>query len=234
MSKPDVPPPLRRLEDDMSELHRLLRHRTKDGGSTYLRDPGDLYATFQALTRVLDVVPTIVGLLMDHVHAWEERRALVLTPLAPADHTVPEGVDMMARLAGSGAKAQEHQVRSLGALLMVLSHYAPNVAERGPDEPAVAYDDAHTTRDAVRHLQTRVARDNIRPLDGEYIDREWLRLMVSVLFEAMREGRRADAVKTMTDPSISDGTWRPALLAVLVDMAEVVAEVQDNGREHLG
>lgn len=234
MTRPSIPPPLRHLEADMSELHKLLRSRTEDGGSTYISHPGDLYASFQSLTRVLDMVPTIVGLLVDHMRAWEERGTLLLTPLTPADHTVAEGTEMMTRFAGSGAKAQEHQVRTLGALLMVLSHYAPNVAERGPDEPAMVYEDAGTTRDAIRHLQKQVTERGVKAMDGDYLDERWLYLMLQVIGTALQEGRRADAVQTMTDPKISDGTWLPNLLALMVDVAELVAEVLDNGREHLG
>lgn len=234
MPTPSIPPPLQRLEDNMDALHKALRERTEDGGSTHIHHPGDLYATFQALTRVLDLAPTVMDLLLDHMRAWDQRDALLLTPLTPADHTVAEGIGIMTLAVSSGSKAQEHTVRALGMLLMTLSHYAPNVAERGPNEPAMDIDDAHTTRDAIRHLQTRVARDNVQIFDGDYVSEAWLYLMLQVMGNALREGRRADAVKAMTDPRISDGTWRTKALALLVSMAELIAGVQENGREHLG
>lgn len=234
MPDTSTPPPLPRLEEEMTALHKALRERTEDGGSTHLHHPGDLYATFQSLTRVLDLVPTVMDLLLDHMRAWHQRDALMLTPLTPADHTVAEGLDMMTLAVSSGSKAQEHTGYSLGMLLTVLSHYAPNVAERGPGEPAVSVDDAHTTRDAIRYLQRRVARDDVQIFNGDYVSESWLYLMIQVLGKALQEGRRADAIRTLTDPSISDGTWRPQVLALLVNMAELIASVQDNGREHLG
>lgn len=234
MPTPSTPPSLRHLEDDMKALHATLRHRTEDGGSPHITNPADLYASFASLLRTLDQVPTVVDLLLDHAAAWQERGALLLTPLTPADHTVDEGLGMMRLAVGSASAAQEHTVRALTMLMTVLSHYSPNVAERGPDEPSVSQDDARTTREAIRHLQTRIARDSVQPFNGDYISESWLYLMLNVMGQALQEGRRADAVKTMTDPGISGGTWRTPLLALLVDLAELVVSVQDNGREHLG
>lgn len=234
MPAPSTPPSLRHLEDDMRALHDSLRERTEDGGSTHLHDPADLYAAFASLMRTLDRVPTVVDLLLDHATAWEERGALMLTPLTPADHTVDEGMEMMRLAVGSGLAAQEHMLRCTATLMTVLSHYSPNVAERGPNEPSRSQDDARTTRAAIRHLQTRVTRDGVKPFNGDHVDEAWLYLMLQVMGQALQEGRRADAVKTMTDPNISDGTWRPKLLALLVELAELIVGVQDNGREHLG
>jgi len=231
MPQPTMPPSLRHLAADMEALHQSLRARTEDGGSTHLHNPADLHAALESLTATLDLVPTITGLLMDHMRAWHERDALVLTPLAPADHTVEEGLEIMTIALSSSTAAQEYAVRSLASLLIVLSHYAPNVAERGPDEPAVSLDDKTTTRDAIRHLQKRVTQGGVTPWQGEYVSEAWLYLMLQVMANALKEGRRADAVKAMTDPSISDGTWRPKLLTLLVDLAELLANVQDNGRE---
>jgi hypothetical protein len=234
MSAPSIPPPLHALEVHMQALHDTLRERTETGGSTHVHDPADLYASFASLLRTLDRVPTVVDLLLDHTTAWEDRGALMLTPLTPADHTVEEGLGMMRLAVGSASAAQEHTVRSLATLMTVLSHYSPNVAERGPNEPSYSMDDAHTIRDSIRHLQTRISRDKVRPLTGDYVSDGWLYLMLQIMGKALQEGRRADAVKTMTDPSISDGTWRPKLLALLVELAELIVGVQDNGREHLG
>lgn len=234
MPGPAMPPSLRHLEDDMNALHAALRVRHEDGGSPHLRNPADVHAAITSLSRTLDVVPTVVDLLVDHLRAWQERDRLLLTPLTPVDHTVEEGMGLILLAARSALGAQEHTVRSLASLLTVLSHYSPNVAERGPDEPSYSQDDERTTRDAIRHLQNRVARNGVKPLNGDYVDEAWLYLMLQVMGSALQTGRRAEAVKTMTDPSISDGTWRPKLLALLVDLAELVAGVQDNGREHLG
>lgn len=234
MPDPTIPPSLHRLEGDITALHHSLRQRTDDGGSPHITDPADLYASFASLLRTLDRVPTVVDLLLDHAAAWHERGALHLSPLTPPDHTEDEGLEMMHRAIGSGMAAHEHAARCLGVLMTVLSHYSPNVAERGPGEESQSMEDARTTRDAIRHLQTRISRDNVRPLTGDYVSDGWLYLMLQIMGNALQEGRRADAVKTMTDPSISDGTWRPKLLALLVELAELVAGVQDNGREHLG
>ena len=230
---PTHPPSLDHLEAAMRTLHDSLRERTEEGGSPHLADPGDLYAAFASLLRTLDLVPTVVGLMVDHAAAWEERGALMLTPLTPADHTVEEGLGIMRLATGSARAAQEHTVRSLATLMMVLSHYSPNVAERGPADESYSMEDAYTTRQAIRYLERRVKENGVRPLDGDYLSKSWLYLMIQVLGAALQEGRRADAIKTLTDPSISDGTWRTKALALLVDMAELIANVQDNGREHL-
>jgi hypothetical protein len=233
MTLPAIPPALRHLGDDMENLHQQLRTRKEDGGSAHIHNPADLYATFTALVKALDLVPTIVHQLLDHLHAWDERGTLLLTPLTPADHTVAEGVAMMDLAVSSAMGAQEHTGRSLATLLMVLSHYSPNVAERGPGEEAMSQDDARTTRQAIRYLERRVHDNGVKPFNGDLVDQQWLYLMLQVTGQALQEGRRADAVKTMTDPSISDGTWRPRLLALLVDLAQLLAGVQDNGRETL-
>lgn len=233
MTLPTTPPALRHLGDDMDNLHQQLRNRQEDGGSAHIHNPADLYATFTGLVKALDLVPTIVHQLLDHLHAWNERDALLLTPLTPADHTVAEGLEVMNLAVSSAMGAQEHTVRSLATLLMVLSHYAPNTAERGPDEAAMTLEDAVTTRQTIRHLERRVHDNGVKPFNGNYVDQQWLYLMLQVTGAALQEGRRADAVKTMTDPAISDGAWRPKLLALLVDLAQLIAGVQDNGRESL-
>jgi hypothetical protein len=234
MPGPTYPPPLDGLNQNMLNLRRSLRERTDDGGSTHLHNPADLYTALTHLVTALDLVPSVLALLTDHMRAWHDNGQTALTPLAPDDHTEQEGMDMITMALSSSSAAQEHTSRSLGVMLMVISHYAPNVPERAPGESAVCAEDARTTRDAIRHLQNRIARDTVQPLADGWVSEAWLYLMIQVMGNAIREGRRADAVKTLTDPAISDGTWRPKALALLVEMAEMIADVEENGRENLG
>ena len=231
-----TPPAARHLLDDAANLHRQVSLRDKDsGGSAHVKDPGALADTLITVAQALDLLPTVIGHLTDHLVAWRDTDRLTLAEGAQhQDTTTVCGAAFLA--AREAMPAIEHGSRALRAMADTLGDLAPNKPEPRDDDRWNRPNTGWSAHQRVAYLRGRL--NGYMPVwsDNGGLDGDFRRIVFTTLATLLAEGRMSEAAHLVTR-DIRQPAARTQMAAELLAVAELlvtVALVEDTTLKAMG
>jgi hypothetical protein len=219
-----TPPAARHLLDDAAKLHREVSMRDEvSHGSAHIKDARALADTLTTLAQALDLVPTVIGHLTDHLTAWRDADRLTLAE--GAHHADTAQVCAAAFIAAREAiPALERGTRALRVMADSLTGLAPNKPAPDPADEDWRPDTGWTGHQRIAYLRKRLQWHLPAWTDRGGLDSDWRRIVFSALAALLAEGRTSEATHLLLR-DLPDPGPRAQMAAELVAVAELLISV---------
>lgn len=219
-----TPPAARHLLDDAANLHRQVSVRDKrSDGSAHVQDPRALADTLTTVAQALDLLPTIIGHLTDHLLAWRDDDRLALAEGARY-HDTGQVCDAALIAARETLPALEHGTRALRVMADTLTELAPNTPAPDPADEENRPETGWTGHQRIAYLRKRLQWQMPTWSDRGGLDADWRRIVFSTLASLLAEGRMSEAAQIVLR-DMGEEAARTQMATELLAVAELLATV---------